>query len=89
MSTCIRGGVRYKRHNWKKQEALADVTACTNCGQIKGGVFEQRDQESSDSGVGAALSDRNLPEVSGADGGLQVRASDSGDADGRGRLAAT
>jgi hypothetical protein len=64
MSTCIRNGVRYKRHAWKKQPALADVIACEHCNQIMGSVFnEQRDQEGSAEGVGGDLSDRNLSEV--------------------------
>lgn len=72
MSTCIRGGVRYKRHQWEKQPALTDVTVCARCGQIQGGVFEQRDQESPNSGIGSAVPYRTVPEVLRTDGGVQV-----------------
>lgn len=89
MSTCIRNGVAYKRHHWEKQVALADVTTCNNCGQIKGGVFEQRSEESSDSGTGSELQYRDLPKVSGSDGGMSMPAGDSGDVDECERVEAT
>ena len=78
MSICIRNGVRYNRHAWKKQSALADVTACEYCGQIKGGVFEQRDSEGTIEGVGGTIPNRDLSEVLRADGGMQL-SGDNGD----------
>jgi hypothetical protein len=78
MSTCIRGGVRYKRHAWEKQIALADVITCEHCGQVKGGVFEQRDAQSADEGTGNTISCGNMHEVLRTDGGVQLQPGDSG-----------
>ena len=70
--------MRYKRHHWAKQVALADVVACNNCGRVQGGVFESGDQEGEAAPVSGGVPDRNLPEVLQPDGGLRLSASDSG-----------
>jgi hypothetical protein len=89
MSTCIRGGVKYKRHHWKKQEALAEVVACSNCGRIQGGVFEQRDQEGPIEGAGSGIPDRDLHQVLQPDGGLRLPAGDGRAGGGSEGVAAT
>jgi hypothetical protein len=81
MSVCIRGGARYSRHKWEKQEALADVIACRHCGQIKGGVFadEQRSVEGQAEGIGSPIPNRVVPELLRTDERMSVSASDGGE----------
>jgi hypothetical protein len=89
VSTCIRNGVRYKRHHWQKQKALVDVVACNNCGRVQGGVFESGDQEGPTAPIGSGLPDRDLSSVHQPDGGLQLPAGDGGASGGNQGVEAT
>ena len=79
MSICYRNGIRYNRHKWKKQKALADVTTCEHCSQVKGGVYESRDSESEVESTSGGIPYRSLHEVPATDGGVSVSAGDNGD----------
>lgn len=83
MSTCVRGGVSYKRHHWKK-----DTLTCVHCGRKQGGDKNNviGDQESKieerigDSGV-ARNDDGNVLSVSTGLGCLPMSTGDGGEGD--------
>jgi hypothetical protein len=75
MSTCIRNGVRYKRHEWI--EKLSGMI-CKHCRQFKGGTYEQRNLQGTNAPASAGLQRGDLHEVLRTDGGVQLQPSDSG-----------